>query len=386
MTIHSQTGLLVEVSQPAILGGSWLENIDRSLLSWSHTTQADGGYWHATMKITDRQEKLEEWIENGLGRQITLYSPELTICWQGFVNSIILNLGGLSFQHGPFLDVRNYVKLVYSTVDTSTTPPTMGVRASTNWYSSTSSISKYGRIEKVLSCGGTTLANALQLAQMYLGENSSPSSTKTVTPMQGNDLSLMVEMLGNAHWLSTYYYNNTTTGTTTALARIQAIMAASPTFIYSTDYTFMDANATSIPAYENDDKTALDVINGIVALGDPSDYARYTFGIYEDKKAYYRKLPDSLKYYYRISSNAQLLETVDGAIIRPWLIRPAEWLFIPDFLIGRVRDPLEIQDDPRNIFIESVTYTAPYGLTVSGGSVNRLSQALAQLGLGGIGA
>jgi hypothetical protein len=122
-----------------------------------------------------------------------------------------------------------------------------------------------------------------------------------------------------------------------------------------------------------------------VALGDPSDFARYTFGVYDDRQAYYKKMPTAIEYVYRLSSGSQAIETTGGARVQPWNVRPAKWLEIPDFLIGRAAGGGNLRDDPRNVFIESVTYTAPFGLTINGGKVSTLKQKMAQLGLGGAG-
>jgi len=384
MTIHSQTGLLTSIYDPYVLGGGWLMNIDNGLLSWSHTIAADGRHTRATMAFTDRQQILENWIEYGLGRQVVLYDAYAIPRWSGFVNSMTLSLGGLSYQRGPLLDITNYCRIVFSTVDTSTTPPTMGVRKALPWVSAADSITLYGRIEKTLSCGGSTETEAAQFQNMYLEEYKLPTSSQSITPSGGNAPSISVELLGDISWFQTYIYNTTTTGTTTALARLQAIMVASPSIIYSTDYTDMDANATSIPAYENDDKTAWDVMKGIIALGDPVDYSRFTFGIYNDRKAYYKKSPTDIEYVYRMSSGNQIIESLGGALIDPWAVLPARWIFVPDIMIGR-SFTTNLRDDPRNVFIESVGFSAPDKLTITGGHVSKLSQAMAQKGLSGLG-
>jgi hypothetical protein len=41
-------------------------------------------------------------------------------------------------------------------------------------------------------------------------------------------------------------------------------------------------------------------------------------------------------------------------------------------------------ESERTLFIESVRFTAPYGLSITGGVINTLRQQLAQWGLGGI--
>lgn len=384
MTLHSQTGLTVIILDSFALGGRWLMNIDNGLLSWSHTVAADGGYKTASMTFTDSQPALESFLEFGLGRQVILYDGHTFPRWSGFVNSITMTLGGLSYQHGPLLDIANYCRIVYSTVDTSTTPPTMGVRKALPWISDADSIAKYGRIEKALSSGGSTDAEASQMLNMYLEEYRLPRSSQAINPSAGNVPSMTLELLGDVTWFETYVYNTTATGATNALTRLQAIMVASPTITFSTDYTDMDANSTSVPAWENDDQSAWEIMKGIIALGDPVDYTRFTFGIYNDKKAYYKKIPTDIEYVYRISSGSQVIETLGGAVVDPWAVLPARWIFVPDIMIGR-NMITDLRDDPRNVFIESVSYTAPYGLTITGGRISKLSQAMAQKGLSGIG-
>jgi hypothetical protein len=384
-SLHVQTGLMLSVHNPLIIDGAWRFNLLDELNSWSHTSAADGGYLNARTGISGPQLELEDWIENGLGRHVVLYGPELTPAWEGFVNTVNLTLGGLAYKVGPLINVANYAFAVYSTVDTTVDPPAVGMRATTPATQIDSSVAKYGQLERVISVGGCTAANALQIRDMFLLENSLPEASQSITPGGGNTPALTLELLGYNAWLNTYIYNNVTTGTVTVYNRIVDVMTTSPSLVYSTDYGQMDANATAIPAYENDDKKAYDVIKGAVALGDPTDFARYTFGVYDDRQAYYKKMPTAVEYVYRLSSGSQAIETTGGARVQPWNVRPAKWLEIPDFLIGRAAGDGNLRDDPRNVFIESVTYTAPFGLTINGGKVSTLKQKMAQLGLGGAG-
>lgn len=383
--LHSQAGMSWLVHAPLAEGGAYLFDLSSSIASWSHTSQADGGYWAARAGLAGKQVDLEGWIERGLGRRIIAYDPELLVVWDGFVNAVNLNLGGLTYKLGPLLSIANYAYAVYSTVDTSVSPPAVGVRAVTAVQQSAASVAKYGRIEKVLSMGGATAANAAQLVLTYLNENAWPEATQTVTPGAGNAPAVSLELCGHTRWLETYHYNTTGTGTTTSRARIIAAMGASPSITFSTDYGEMDANATAIPTEDASDKTAWDAIKAAVAPGDPADNARYTFGIYDNLKARYKKMPTEVEYVYHLAGGSQEIETPTGARVRPWDVRPAKWLFVPDFLIGRVVEGTPTRQDPRNIFIESVTFTAPYGISINGGKVATLPQALAKLGLAGMG-
>ena len=64
---------------------------------------------------------------------------------------------------------------------------------------------------------------------------------------------------------------------------------------------------------------------------------------------------------------------------------PGKWVLFTDFLIGRVPPMTDPRQDPRALFIEQVTFTAPWTLALQGGRADRTSQMLAQMGLGGIG-
>lgn len=352
---------------------------------YSHTIDANGGYKSASLGLKLRQDEIEDWLESGLGRHIVIYNEGGAIKWEGFVNDIEASIGGLTIRRGPLMSVANKVRIIYSTVDTSTTPPTMGVRKKLAYANDTASQTKYGIIEKTLSTGGSTEANAAYIRDTYIGENAEAETTPlSIAVGGGGDLTIKLNCLGYIHWLNAYPYNNATAGTTTISARIQAVLTADPNGIISTDYTKITANTMSIPAWENDDPLAWDYINGLVVMGDAA-YNRYTFGLYANRRAYYSVVPSTQTYVWRIGDGGNVY-TPAGMIVDPWEVVPAQWVQIPDFMIGRIGNLTSIRDDPRFMFIESLTYTAPYGLTLNGAKVNTLPQILGQLGLSGIGA
>ena len=185
--------------------------------------------------------------------------------------------------------------------------------------------------------------------------------------------------------LELFTYSTTTTGTRAYSDRIQDALGADPNSIFSTDYTGITTNSATVPYYDNDDRTAWQIIKGIISKGDTS-YNRYTFGIYQDRKAFYDAAPTSIEYYHKLSDNKQRIETAGGVEIKPWDVLPARWLQISDWLIGRTPPTTDFRQDPRNMFVESVQYTAPWGLSISGNKIDTLPQILGQLGLTGIGA
>ena len=374
----------IQVFEPLVKGGGYLFDVTGKESGYQHTIQALGGYWSASFTIQASQNEIEDWIDGGLGRHIEVYDEGQVKIWEGFVDSVDGNLGGLSVTRGPLMDVANRVSLVYSTVDTSTSPPTMGVRARTATVNDTDSQSRYGIIERVLSAGGVSSSIVEDIRDTYLAEHKEPQTSQQVNiGGSSSEASVTVNCLGYVHWLAAYTYSNTTTGTQNLSTKLQNILATDPNSIFSTDYSKITTNTLQVAAWENDDDVAWGLVKGLVAKGDASSN-RYLFGIYNDRQARYEAMPTEIAYQQRLSDPEMRIETLDGQRVFPWNVLPGKWLFISDFLIGRVTAS-DLRFDPRALFIESVTYTAPWGLQVSGGKTDKLAQRLAQLGLSGVG-
>lgn len=144
--------------------------------------------------------------------------------------------------------------------------------------------------------------------------------------------------------------------------------------------TQIEENNFLTPKVENRNRFAFDILKELVALGNDTDDRRRLLGVYADLVARYETQSDEITYHHLLSDPLQAVTTPEGAIVYPWDVQPGKWLFVPDFLVGRATAASDdLGDDPRNLFIEGVTYTSPWGLSVSGGSDDRLSQLLAKL-------
>jgi hypothetical protein len=124
----------------------------------------------------------------------------------------------------------------------------------------------------------------------------------------------------------------------------------------------------------------LNVIKGLVDLGDASDN-RWLFGVWNDRLVQYQPAPTSIAYYQRVSDAAQRYLTRGGAEVKPWAMRPGNWILYADVLPGTML-PSVFREDMRIEFIESVTFTAPYGVEYTGLKISKLGHYLAKLGLG----
>lgn len=373
---------------PPVAPGSTAAAIALDYDAWSHNTAADAGYNYANITLSGPVDALEEWLESGLLRHITAYNPGGGIVWEGFVNKVVLAYGTIRSEIGPVLQIANKTKLVYSTVDYSVTPPAVGVRESTAWYSDTASQARYGVFEKVLSSGGIQATLAPQIAQGFLAENALPQSSVPSISLGtgGGNAIASIDCLGYYHLLKTYHYNTTTTGTQTISAKLQAVLAATPTAWFSTDYSGIATNASTTGTYDNDDNTAAAVVSSLISESDAA-YNRYIHGFDAGRKFYYRTAPTTLAYIHRITADGMRIGNYPADTqVDNWDILPGRWIFIPDFLVGRLpSSSSDLRDDPRNVFIESVTYTTPNSLSIVGAKLSNLRQMLGRLGLSGIG-
>lgn len=343
---------------------------------------AIGGYWSLNFSLRANQATIEDWLESGLGRDITLYSPTLLPIWEGAVNQVSGNIGAMSQGRGPLLDAPNRVKTIYSTVDTSVIPPAVGVREDVAFANDTDAQVRNGIIERVISVGGATATTAAQIRDTRLADLAEPKSSETDNLGSATETHVNIECLGYVHWFKTFVFNSTTTGDQDASAKLQAVITADPNSLLSTDFANIATNTTPVGAWENSDRQAWSIIKGLVALGDVSNN-RYVLGVYRDRKIHYNAVPETPKFQRTLADPGQWLELFgSGGQLDPWDVEPGEWTFYTDLFTGRSQ-PAVLRTDPRYLFIEQGTFDAPWSLVMQGGEVNRGDQLLAKLGLGG---
>lgn len=375
-----------------IVRGQIIDNkVVEKLQSYSHELSNDGGYKSCSITLGGSQSYLDEWYENGIGRHIDVYSSGGVPIWQGFVNRITQTTNTLQASRGPLIDICNRASVVYTPIiDTSVAPPITGVEKSTIIAEDTNSQSKYGIIEKVLSGGqllddGTT-NEAEDYRDRFLDENREPdTSDKGISLGNSGDPAIQLEILGYYAWLGLYIYSSVTTGTTTVSAKMQTILGADPNGIFSTNYSNIEANNLLVTNYDNSNRTAKTIIEEMFKRGNDTTDERRIFGVFENQRIYYNTIPSDFTYYYKLSNRDQNIRLFkngeSGAVIQPWDVMPGKWLFIGDFLPGRFTNSTNKKADPRAMFIESVSFTAPHGLSLNGIGVSELPQYLAKLGI-----
>jgi hypothetical protein len=353
---------------------------------YSHEIRAIGGYYSASISLADSVRRLEDWASYGIGRHIVVYNPSLVQIWEGFINQVDITEGGEQFSIGPLTDIGNRVKVPYSPVDAGVAPPVLGSRQLTSVGNNTTSQALYGIWEKARSANAVTVTEANQIRDMALNDPTrvEPDTSLDSSLLGGGGLQVELQCLGYWHWLTAYYYSNTgVTGYESITTKIQNVLAASPNAVFSTDYSQIAANATLVKKYEDGTKTAETILKDVNGFGDAS-LNSYTIGFYAGRQLVYQPIPSVVAYQRRATGNRGIVNQVNREVM-PWDVLPAQWIFRPDFLVGR-NPPITSEtlgSDPRAAFIEVVRFDAPYGLSINGRKLSQLDQVLARRGLVG---
>jgi hypothetical protein len=384
---HFETiGLSITASDPLVKTDRSALSRDLSaskITSYSHELRRVGGYYAATIALADLEEGLNDWIQNGIGRHIEVYNPVLEVVFEGFTDKISLRMGEDTFNIGPLVDIGNRLAVTYSTVDTATNPPTIGARETTATTDNSSSTGKYGIWEKIHSVNGATSTDATQLRDMLVNDptRAFPATSGDLALGRAGSFNMTLSILGYWHWLKAYYYSNSATGDINLSQKIQDVLAADTNSIFSTDYSKITTNTTQVGDYASGKQTAETILKDLNGRGDSSDNP-YSIGFYANRRLVYAAIPTDIKYSKR--RNKPIKDKLQG-LVRPWDVNPAEWIFRPDFLVGR-HPPITaatLGTDPRAGLIETVKYSSPYGLTVNGRKLSQIDQVLAKRGIGG---
>lgn len=397
MSLHSDIDLVVGVYEPLVTkpNETEVEILTEEISTYHHKISAEAGFEEASISYTADLPTLEDWLENGLLRHIVIYVGSGTRVFEGFVNKLSLSFGPLKINRGPVLEISNQVWSIYAPLDTTVTPPTVGTRTinPAGAQSDTDSRTRYGLLQTALSAGTTTDTLADDVTITYLKEHKDPSVSQEVG--DAGEPRLEIEIKGYWAFMTRGYYVEADSGTQmvsdATTGKLQAALTAARalnSWVVSSDYTKLTDNAYLAPQYDDEDMPVWDVITGLAALGGThpttgETNVRWTFGIYENRRAAYDPITTEFEYQMSATGQGVQVATLSGRDIYPWNVRPARWLLLSDFMTGRSL-PTVSRVDPRAMFIESVEYDAPYGLRLVGGKVDTLKQKLEKMSLGGV--
>lgn len=369
-------------------GGKFDWQLGTNMTNMSLEWLADGGCWAGEIELPMRPTDVMRWINDGLGLHIEVWNRNAQIIWDGYVDTMSFVLGNVDIQFGPLSDVANQVGVTYAPLLDATTPtPLYGVTTETTLGINSTSQTKYGVWERWFQAnpGQTSHDHANANRDRYLADLAFPKPSHAIDFLTSNHTVLKLGLLGYVHRLKSYVYENSATSTTTASAKLAAVLDADPNGIFSSSNARLESNAFLVTANEVQNRSAETIISEIVSLGADTTDDRFTFGVYPGRYVKYAQVPsiDDPIYQraiYKLSASVERYGL--GYEIDPWDILPAQWLYQPDIVLGKL-PPRDKTTDIRYMFIESVKFSTPYGVSVNGEPQSTLAQmqAKAQLEL-----
>ena len=379
MSRHQSLQLPIIVSDP--IWRSDRRGYIETIFDTSNDTQVISntkGFDKFNFTLNTSIQNAEDWLINGIGRDIVRKNESLKTIWEGFVSKVDFNVGSTNRSTGPLLRTENKTAVIYSTLDTSTSPPTNGEREQTDFAEDLNSQELYGIIEKVYSQGGTISGIATQVRDKYLAARSRPPTSSDFNFGSSSSPSIKINCLGYYYWLDSYIYSKTGIGTISISDKIIDILANDPNGIFSTDYSGIEDNNLLVPIEDSGtNNRARKILDDIVTLGNSSQQ-RYNFMIGTDRKVTYQAVEDKIELIYRIRDGSQIIENIVGDRIKPWSILPGVWQRTTDVFVGRTI-PNDIRKDLRNSFITQTSFSSPSQLRLKGDNVEDINQLMAQI-------
>lgn len=385
-SLYETTGISAQYGESRIIGGTYYTQgtLDREILSYAHTINSFGGFDTLRISIALTFDKIEEWISGGIGKHMEVRNSSGSIVWEGLVEKLTITAGAMSVTLGPLTEIANRVLVTFTDIDNNVAN-VQGTADETLLAEHTTSQKLYGIIEKILSGGTLGRNEANDVRDTYLQDNAFPrtSFSFNFSPGAGASPIINIECVGYSRFLDLFSYNNVTANFYTGTEKITDVLAADPNSVV--DSQRLDTNAIGAFEYDNNNRTGLTVIKEVVNTGDGSGN-RWLFYMDEGRTAYYKAVPEEIYYLYRLRSGNNKITTYNGTTVAPWDVRPGRWIAVTDLLsisarYSRFHTIEDLLADQSVSFIESISFTAPYSVSLTGSRIERTTQILAQYGL-----
>lgn len=185
-----------------------------NLTGYSHQIDIIGGFDTANIAFVSNPVEMEEWIERGVGRHISVSSEFGNIVWEGLVNSVRCVIGSRTITVGNFMDIVNRVKVAYTLRNPPAGTPDADRYLETDWASDGESVRKYGVLEELITGGSGYSQEMEALRDQVLKDNLEPLISESIPSgnNEGGTVSIAIECVGYYRLLEkqTYVYGSST--------------------------------------------------------------------------------------------------------------------------------------------------------------------------------
>jgi len=367
------------LSEQGLYAREFIDDLTANHQGYTHTISAVGGYDSAGFSLKGNRDYLKDWYDDGLMRRIVLINPEGIVVWEGFVSRLAMTIGTIS-RTKTIENMYNRIYMRYAPLDVSVYPPVAG-EPITGIFNDVASQFDYGIKAACISAGERTNSVVYDWARTVLLNQKDPKEGETVNTGSAESLSMEVECKGYYHTLKWIPYVNYIAGNIQAHQVIQEILRyynlANPGWI-SQNFDWMYYNFRTARRGNDDLTSCWDVIANIIKEGGRGG-ERWVGGLYQDRKMIYKPAEDVAGLYGEefelvraLSDTGQFIyDAATGTEVKPRDMTPDKILHTTDLDVG----------EKDLMYIEQVTFTEPYNVTLIGDDDQRLSVYLAQRGL-----
>lgn len=356
---------------------TFIDDITSITQNQTFTISAVGGFDTAEFTIMATRDELQDWFDDGLMRRIEFINPEGVQIWEGYVNRMRYSVGTL-VETKTVETLFNRVYMHYAPLDFSVFPPIAGPPQDLI-FDDIASQQDFGIKSLVMSGGERVTETAFNWARAALKDSKSIRKGEAVNILSQDSISIEVECLGYWHalkWLP--YISIAKTGSIQAHEVIIEVLEYFNSINQGwlpQDFDWLDYNFRTERRGYSSLQSCQEVITNIINEGGLGG-ERWVGGFYQDRNFLYKSAEDLLGLYsehfdlYRTLDDAgqMIFDSALGTEVKPWDMVPDRHLQTLD----------DLADD---MYIEQITYIAPYGLTLIGGDDQRLSIYLSQKGL-----
>ena len=355
-----QAGISIAVKNPVFESSSYLVDDTLALRATniSKTEQANGGYWSSQIQFSATEQEVADWIMHGVGRDITIYNAAGVEIWNGLVNKVAAEWGGISLESGEFLKLANQVTVNYQEVTYNTNPPVGGSKKSVDAAVNTESQAIYGIQTEVVNAGTGDELMATQYRDMFIAERAFPLTNVNFSLQSSNTPAVTLDCVGYVRLLERPLYAVTSTGKQNASDKVTAIYQAEPNGIF-TSVSDIDSNSFQVPYAESGEKRLFGALKGVAAIGD-SGLDRWITGVGQQRTPYYRAVVNEVSYTYTLADEEPRIEGRNREYVYPWNVETGRWLFVSG-LLEDLPNTGDYDRDPRYIFIENSSWSSVWG-------------------------
>ena len=114
MSVWGQDSLSVNIGTPVVLGGSAITSYVEAVSGYTHTTSTEHGFDSAQIDLSLGDEEIADWLEHGLGRDVSTFNAAGTEVWNGIVDTVSIRHGVRSIVIGPVSEIANRIAVLFS--------------------------------------------------------------------------------------------------------------------------------------------------------------------------------------------------------------------------------------------------------------------------------